>query len=276
MLIAHASQHLDVAEPGFAHAVGLAARSGTTVTGIHVAEGLVFREPKLESLAGPSAVGRALAESTLPRASELIERWGLRATVDHRWLTPDAGDDVVDVLLEQLAQIRPDLLVLSTHARSGFARLFAGSVAEGVARNLKLPTLLLPLGAAGIVDIQTGAVNLQRALVVAGSNREAQVELDALSLLSRLARSERCAVELLHVLDGTPPPLPAVPTELSVTARCVPGPLEAAVVECARTSDPCLVVMASRGHDQFSDVLWASHTERVLHAVRCPLLWVPI
>jgi nucleotide-binding universal stress UspA family protein len=33
-------------------------------------------------------------------------------------------------------------------------------------------------------------------------------------------------------------------------------------------------VMTTGGHDSFGDVLFGSHTERVLHQCRRPVLWV--
>ena len=33
--------------------------------------------------------------------------------------------------------------------------------------------------------------------------------------------------------------------------------------------------MVTHGHDQLRDVLMSSHTERVLHEAKLPLLWIP-
>jgi nucleotide-binding universal stress UspA family protein len=46
-------------------------------------------------------------------------------------------------------------------------------------------------------------------------------------------------------------------------------------VEAANAIDASAVVMVTRGHDGLSDVLLGSHTERVLHRCRRPVLWVP-
>jgi nucleotide-binding universal stress UspA family protein len=48
------------------------------------------------------------------------------------------------VVTELLAALRPgDLMVLTTHGRSGIARLVFGSVAEGVVRRSSVPVLLV-------------------------------------------------------------------------------------------------------------------------------------
>jgi nucleotide-binding universal stress UspA family protein len=235
MLIAHASEQLDASEPAFVHAVAMAAHSGAAVTGIHVAPG----------------------------------------HVRHEWRTPAAAEDVIDALLGAVRPLQPDVLVLYTHARSGFMRLFAGSVAEGVARNLSVPTLLLP-PEAGFVNVRTGTLTLRRALLLAGSSGDARHELAALAQLEQMCGLSQCEVDLLHVEDGTPPPSYPPLAGISVTPRAARGSFTAAAQQCARETAPDVVVMASRGHDQLSDVMWSSHTERVLHALRRPMLWVPI
>jgi nucleotide-binding universal stress UspA family protein len=257
MLIAHASAHPDLLEPAFVHAVALAAGSVASVASIHVA---AHPEP----------------EAALPAASTLLRRWGMASSLEHRWIQPQPIDDTTETLLDSLAALRPDLLVASTHARTGLLRLLAGSIAEGVARNSGIPTLLLPLDAPGLVNLETGVVDLRRILLVAGTDDEARRELEAFAVLKKLARLAHSEVELLHVVDGSAPPNVRTPAGIRVVARAAVGPREAAVERAVQDHEASLVVMASRGHDRVADVVWASHTERVLHRVRCPLLWVPL
>jgi hypothetical protein len=90
-------------------------------------------------------------------------------------------DAVDETLLDALAQLAPDLLVASTHARSGLARILFGSVAAGVARNLHSPTLLLPLGGQQLVDASSGTLQRARFLLPVGNAHEAQAAVDAWS-----------------------------------------------------------------------------------------------
>jgi nucleotide-binding universal stress UspA family protein len=80
---------------------------------------------------------------------------------------------------------------------------------------------------------------------------------------------------VLHVDDGTSAPHPRVPPNVTLTREVRPGSLEDAVKQAIAERDPQLLVMVSHGHDELWDVLWSSHTERVLHTSRRPLLWVP-
>ena len=257
MVIAHCSEVLTLDEPAFVHAVGLAARSGGSVRGLHVQRGLA-------------------REAAPPMAAALLERWQRSGTrVDHAWMLSASADDTSDVLLDGIAHVQPALLVMSTHARSGLAQIFASSVAEAVARNVAIPVLLLPTAGPSLVDAQSGALQLTRALLLAGSRADTERAAEGLRVLTKLAAVTSLALELLHVDDGTPAPSAVVPPGFDVTSRQVHGALESAVLERVRESSPDLLVMTSHGHDQLSDVVRSSHTERVLHEVRRPLLWVP-
>jgi nucleotide-binding universal stress UspA family protein len=46
-------------------------------------------------------------------------------------------------ILEAVRMAKPDLIVMSTHGRSGFGRLVRGSVAESVLRGTRTPIFLI-------------------------------------------------------------------------------------------------------------------------------------
>jgi nucleotide-binding universal stress UspA family protein len=257
MVIAHASENLSIDDPAFVHAVGMAARSGAAVRGIHIARG-------------------AALEPSPPAAAALLARWGMpSAAVDHGWLLGPRMEDTAEALLDVIVALKPELLVINTHARSGLLRLFVGSVAEGVARNAALPVLLLPSDGPTLVEAQHGALTLERALLLAGPREDTERAAEGLGVLVKLAGAAPCSVELLHVEDGTPAPQATLPAGYAVTQHRARGPLERAVAERTREYEPNLIVMTSHGHDQLSDIVFSSHTERVLREVRHPLLWVP-
>jgi nucleotide-binding universal stress UspA family protein len=54
------------------------------------------------------------------------------------------GEDISERIRISANDFNADLLVLGTHGRRGFKRLFLGSVAERVVRNSSLPVLLVP------------------------------------------------------------------------------------------------------------------------------------
>jgi nucleotide-binding universal stress UspA family protein len=255
--IGHAAQDADLDEPGFVHAVSLAALSGARLASVHACA------------AGAPPVD-------LPRASSLLSRWGFSEDrIAHERVLHSCCDEVDETLLDAFTQLDPDLLVASTHARKGLARVLFGSVAEGVARNLRAPTLLLPLAGPQLVDAKSGALRLARILLPVSSKREAQAAVDAAAAFAQLARSEGVELVLLHVDDGSPAPEVQVPSGFRMTRRAAAAPIDRAIVQAADSLQPDLIVMVTHGHDAAADVALSSRTERVLHSCRRPLLWVP-
>lgn len=57
--------------------------------------------------------------------------------------TRQRGQEVADVIAEEVELRRADLIVMSTHGRRGLAHLFLGSVAEGVLRKVRIPVFLV-------------------------------------------------------------------------------------------------------------------------------------
>jgi nucleotide-binding universal stress UspA family protein len=257
MLIAHAAQHADPDDPGFVHAVALAAHGRARLTSVHV------HEPGTRPI-------------DLPDSRALLERWGMaQALLAHERVQQPCAESVDESLLDALARLSPDLVVLSTHARTGLSRLLFGSVAEGVARNLRVPLLLLPLGGEPFVDPLTGAVRLSRILVPAGTSGEEERAVEAAVTLARLSGSTGSELVLLHVEDGHPAPDLSVPSGFRSRREQARGVLDRAITETAAALVPDLIVMVTSGHDGAADVLRASHTERVLHSCKRPMLWVP-
>ena len=255
MLIAHTTDLSGTDEIAFEHAVALAERSGSRLVSIHACTAFD-------------------AERKLPPASNLLARWGRPHGLDHERIQHQCCDDTADTLLDALLRLKPDLVVSATHARTGLDRMLRGSVAEGVARNVGAPTLLLPLDGRRIVDSKTGAVELERVLIPAGTTEEAQQAVNAAHRLAELAGVDKLEIALLHVDDGRLLPHPLLPAGYRLTRCPARGALDAAILEAAQRLEVSALVMATAGHDSLGDVLLGSHTERVLHQCRRPVLWV--
>jgi len=92
--------------------------------------------------AGPIVVGdaenlRAEAEAYLvPFATELRAN-GVRATTEVR-----RGEPVAEIL-DCAREAKADLIIMTTHGRTGFGRLLFGSVAEAVLRQADVPVFLM-------------------------------------------------------------------------------------------------------------------------------------
>lgn len=245
MLIAHASDLTGDDTAAFLHAAALT-RDGARLITVH---------------AGPEA-------DAGPAASELAARWG--RPIAHELRRVEREDDVSDSVIELLRRLRPDLVVVGTHARHGLAAWLRGSVAEAIARNLDAPVLVVPNHVRGFVNARTGDIDLRRVVVPAGNARDARLGLAA---AHRLAAGAGTPAELAIVHVG--PHDPEL-DRLGVPVARADGALEDAILSTASRRDACLIVMATRGHDQVGDVVLGSHTERVIRDASCPVLSVPI
>lgn len=66
------------------------------------------------------------------------------------------GQDIADALLRAAHDEHADVIVMSTHGRSGLQHLLLGSVAERVLRRADLPVLLQRTGPAQTKSVATG------------------------------------------------------------------------------------------------------------------------
>ena len=243
MLTAYASDFSGNDASAFLHAAALT-RNGSRLVTLH---------------AGP--------EQRVPAdASELAVRWG--RPIEHELHRVDLEDDVSDSLLELLQRLRPDLVVVGTQARHGFAAWLHDSVGEAIARNLCVPVLVVPNQSRGFVDPHSGAVDLRRVIVPAECRRCPKA-VAAAQLLAMIAES-LVKLEIVHA-----GPIDPDLERLGPTVQRIDGSLDDAIVAAARARDACLIVMATRGHDAGGDALRGSHTERVIREDRCPVLSVP-
>jgi len=248
--------------PALATAAALAASSGARLVTVHATTG---NAPPAEHLA---------------RAEALAKRWG--SPITHEAMAHSCCDDVTDTVLDALRRVGPALVVAGTHGRSGLAQLALGSVAEAIARNVKVPTLLVPLAGPGFADARTGAIDLRTIVVPAGDREATEAAVRAGARLADWSGARTVEIVLVHVEDGTPAPeidlasLGPTKASIRISKRTVQGPLEKAIASLSRELDACAIVMATRGHDGVGDALAGSHTERVARQVGCPVLSVPL
>ena len=82
---------------------------------------------------------------------------------------------------------------------------------------------------------------------------------------------------LLHVGDPTTEPMVEFPVGDGVTFERIvrDGDPVDTIVHVAVAIKADLVLMSTKGHDGFFDALRGSTTERVMRAVKCPVLAVP-
>lgn len=202
-------------------------------------------------------------------------------------------------ILAQLAATHADLLVLGTHGRSGFQRLFLGSVTEKVIRKATCPTLVVPPRAP---DVPPDApVRFRRILCPIDF---AESSLSALAYALNLAEEADAHLTLLHVIE-MPPELREYPlapdfdvdrihaaaaadarrrlrdlipdqarTYCTVETDVVEGRAYRRVLERAAEGDANVIVMGVHGRSAVDLLVFGSTTHHVIRAAACPVLIV--
>jgi nucleotide-binding universal stress UspA family protein len=218
----------------------------------------------------------ALREAVAVEARREVERRAALLMGPHEVLIQSnvsAVPALVDLaVLDLIHQRRPDLTVMATRGRRGFASFFLGSVTEQVVQHAGLPVLCVRAS-------EHGGPLPYRHLLVATDFSPASRRAFALSAL--LARRFEARVTALHVA----PPAGVVGADelreflapefdgLTVEARVErAAPVWRQIVESALGLQADLVALATSGHDSVRDGILGSTTDRVLRHAPCPVL----
>jgi nucleotide-binding universal stress UspA family protein len=207
--------------------------------------------------------------------------------------------NVYEEIVAQIGATHADLMVIGTHGRSGFQRLFLGSVTEKVIRKATCPTLVVPPRAP---DVPIGTpVQFRRILCPVDFSESS---LDALAYSITMAEEADAHLTLMYVVEFHPalieaPMMPALDLsrvreaaaaearrrlhELipeSARAYCT---VETAIVEgrayreihrYATEHQFDLIVMGVHGRGAFDLMVFGSTTHHVIRASACPVLIV--
>ena len=282
--ILFASDLTPEADHAFEHARFLAERFGSRVTLFHALEMPRERDAAWTDLREDYR-GRLAAKAR----QELCAR-GRALTVPYEVVVDEAhvgGHALADLsILDMIQKTRPDLTVMATHSRKGFASWFLGSVAHQVVQHAGRPVLC-------VRKSPHGGMPPYRRILVPTDLSEASRR--AFPLAGLLARSCEATVSALHVL--TPPPLSVL---AGASSRSVPPPTTEPylrrflgdefddvrvertiyatgapwwrIVQSAEAERADLIVMSTQGHDSVKDGIIGSTTDRVLRHAPCPVL----
>jgi nucleotide-binding universal stress UspA family protein len=249
------------------HAVALVAVAGGKLFSVHTTDVL---EPTVE----------------IPDAIDLLRSWAVArgvgpehvGSLQHERLVRHGADDPHSLLLQTIAELKPDFVVAGTRARRGVDLALMGSTAQALVRHARVPVLLLPAGHPGFVDPESGHLRLRKILVPMADPAAAQTAIDAAVRLAELMAERKGELVLVHVGDEADAPGVMLHGGLGWGRRWVQakGSVVHEVIELAEAEHADLVVMASRGRDSLLDSLLGSHTERVLRRSPCAVLTLPV
>ena len=238
---------------------------------------------------------------------ELVRDWERDALSAARVRAADAGvqattelldGPVIEGLQRYIAAADIDLVVMTTHGRSGIKRAVLGSVAEQCVRKTEVPILLIhPRSEAD--EVTTSVTELGRILVPLDGTEESEAVLPHVVRLAQLSGAEivltRVAVApfdiavtigtealkdyLGRLREQAEMYLIAVqktlPRELKV--RCIAETADRApqgIMQIAQANGADLVAMATHGRSGWTRVAIGSVAETVLHKTTTPVLLI--
>jgi nucleotide-binding universal stress UspA family protein len=277
------------------HALGLARCYGSTVTALHVVAPMpvVVPAPYYFGAETPPAmvlppVDRALVATQLERMAAAEQVPGVQLAT----LVTEAPEVYREILV-QAERMQSDVIVLGTHGRSGFERLFLGSTAEKVLRKARCPVMTVPPKAPDAMP--PGPIPLTRILCAVDFSDSSKIALDyAMSL----ARESKAALTLAHVIETRPlyydfsPPIAidltawieeartrlramvpdAVRSSCSVTEVAREGTSYREILSLATELDTDLIVLGVRGRGAVDLFFFGSTTHHVIREARCAVL----
>lgn len=281
-----------LSERALRYAVPLAERHGARLTLLHVAA------PLLDTIAGGGARVRdpALDAVWLAEERKAVERIAKRTRkqpavqVDVAYRSGRPAPIIADFAATEGA----DLVVLCTHGRGGFERLWLGSVADALLRQLTVPTLLVR-GARGVALPEPGEDLFPRVLVPLDGSPRAE---RALGAAIGLVGTAPAAFTLLSVVHPTAAmgaksfpsqaerelcasylePLAArhrVVGRSVEVATAVTANVGRAIVDHAKRHEASLIALATQGLGGVQRFIVGSVADKLLRTAPVPVLVVP-
>jgi nucleotide-binding universal stress UspA family protein len=202
---------------------------------------------------------------------------------------------VADVLEGYARRHGVDLIVMSTHGRSGISRLSLGSVTDSLIRHTTIPVLVVK-PSASYLDPHISAAFRRIVVPLDGSTLAEQILPRVLSL----ARIEQAEIKLLHVLipqsysqkEITDPNLPWWDKDVSLAQAsllCIAGRLRrngvtvssdivigedvaSAIVDFASRQQADMIAIATHGRGGLTRMLRGSVADAIMHSVKISML----
>ena len=78
-------------------------------------------------------------------AKNVMQRFVAQYGAEHNITQFLENGDAATVVVDTAIKFNADLIVVGSHARTGFSRFFTGSVAEDVTRHAEIPVLVVPM-----------------------------------------------------------------------------------------------------------------------------------
>jgi nucleotide-binding universal stress UspA family protein len=288
----------EMAERALAYATRIAAPADGNVILLRAEALTMRRRPKVVS-ADPMLTTWLVpadpnARITLEAAAAGAQADGVAAEVDFQRYRR-GGAMAAEAILDAIRERQPDLVVMSTHGRSGLARWRYGSVADQVVRGADVPVMLVP---ATVTRPWPTARPLRILVPLDGSVLAEEI----LVPIGRLAEQLGAELLVLRVVEPLPPSVRAnTPHSIAslqerglatarsylartldrirlvdkaVSARAIVGHPSTAIADAAREADVDLIAMVTHGRGGLKRLIMGSVAAATLQRATVPLLLI--
>ncbi len=276
----------DASRHALDHAVMIAGWFRSHLTIMHVRHPAFVAEP-------PILFAESADADTLDDVATRLETW--LGPVRAAGITCDVlavdGNNPAARIVEAVAHVGADLVVMGTHGRRGFERLLLGSVAERVVRTAPCPVVTVPpptvttsvlpfkriICAVDFSGSSVNAVHFARTLAHESNSTltlvhvlEWPIENEALAMFDMTAYHDavqKDAEDRLAALAADPeygPKRPAI--------RIVTGKPYAQILAVAAEDKADIVVLGVHGRNPIDMMLFGSTTNQVIRQATCPVL----
>jgi len=188
-------------------------------------------------------------------------------------------------ILEAANEVRASLIALTTHGRTGAARLILGSIAERVLQTSSVPVLVARSLASNICRGKLESTSIRNFLMPLDGSRLA---LGALDPVLNLARPVDAHVTLLHVTEPSPyegrwdsPDETLKQADQTLREACIPATVEhrkgdpsEEILKAADEKAIDLIAMTTHGRSGLPRWVFGSVAAKVLRSASVPLLVV--
>jgi nucleotide-binding universal stress UspA family protein len=256
-------------------ALQLAKTTGSTIFLLEVLFYLAGYELQSPETLTPPVINLELMETQEAGAKERLAAWKAEAATVGVTLEPRIriGGSAYEGILEEAAEIQPDLIIMGRHGYTGLARLLMGSVTARVIGHSPCNVLVVPQGV---------TLGFQRLLIASDGSPYGQAAwTEALSLAQRMG-SALIGVSVAAT-DGDIPAATRVVRTLELEAEkqgisldtMIPmGRPEEGIIKAAEFKQASLIVLGSHGGTGLKRLLMGSVAERVIGQAPCPVLVV--
>jgi nucleotide-binding universal stress UspA family protein len=262
------------AEAALPWATFLAKQSDGTVhlVGVHAPPAVVLDGETLIGSVVPDDSIRERETAYFTNTQSQLEAAGVRATADL------LDGSVITALLEYARRLKPDWIVMLSHARGVVARFFLGETAVEFVRQSPSPVLLVHPGNTSLEPI------VSRVLVPLDGSPLAERILEPAANLARLAGTE---VTLITALAAAPELqvsgiADAYLQQCAVGVRVGSGAVRCQVVSRGAAGDVILheakghpgtvIALTTHGRGGLSKLVWGSVADHVIRHTQSPVL----